>query len=175
MSKATVTKFKWFWHDQDVEQEQWLRQMAAQGLHLRSVAGFLWGFERGAPADMVYRVDYRAGPVPADYVSLLEDAGWQRAAASGGWQYWRIAAAAGQTPALFTDQASRRGIFSRLLPVMFLCLVPTMMFLINPAIRQQMASDLSWPFKLLYGAGLLVVMVAIGRLLLRLWRLRQPS
>lgn len=34
MSTATVKHFKWFWPDQDIEQEQWLRAMALQGLHL---------------------------------------------------------------------------------------------------------------------------------------------
>ena len=30
MSTSTVSKYKWFWADQDLEQEAWLREMARQ-------------------------------------------------------------------------------------------------------------------------------------------------
>lgn len=53
MSGATVNKFKWFWHDQDVEQEEWLRAMALQGLHLESVSWLRWTFHEGAPKNIV--------------------------------------------------------------------------------------------------------------------------
>jgi len=70
-----ATRFKWFWHDQDAEQEQWLRRMAQQGLHLELATGIIWHFKMGAPADVVYRVDYLS-KLDAGYAQLLEDAGW---------------------------------------------------------------------------------------------------
>ena len=61
MSKATCTKFKFFFADQDVEQEQWLRAMALKGLHLKKLNLLqMWTFVKGEPADMVYRVDFNS-------------------------------------------------------------------------------------------------------------------
>lgn len=175
MSGAMTTKFKWFWHDQDIEQEQWLRQMAQQGWHLRSVALFVWRFAHGAPADMVYRVDYQDNELAPDHVQLLTDAGWEHAATTAGWHYWRIAARDGKAPELFTDLASRRGKFARLLPIALVTTLPALLFVFNPNSRRMFMQELSWPFKLFVAGGLVLIVFALVRLTLRLYKMRQPS
>ena len=90
MSKDTVTIYKWFWADQDAEQEQWLRDQARAGLHLVGVNSFCgWKFQKGAGSETVYRVDYHNGWDGAAYRQLFQDAGWELAASLVGWQYWR--------------------------------------------------------------------------------------
>lgn len=174
MSAPLTTKFKWFWHDQDAEQEEWLRQMAAQGLHLHWASNFIWHFSSGAPADVVYRVDYLRKLDP-DYACLLEDAGWEHVTETGGWHYWRTAAVPGQVQELFTDLPSRRAKFSRLLLTMTAATASILMMTTNAGFRQRLMHELSWPFQLLWLSMVLIVVVGVARILLRMWRLRQPS
>ena len=173
MDGATVHKFKWFWNDQDVEQEQWLRAMALQGLHLESVSWMSWTFRRAAPADILYRVDFNQS-VPNDDRQLLKEAGWEHAAESFGWQYWRIAAVNGRQPDLFSDAESRAANYKRLLALMSICMVP--IFLPTASLgADYILSQLSWPFRVPLGAALAVIAIAFVRLLVRLWRVRQVA
>jgi hypothetical protein len=113
---STTTTFKFFWPDQDAEQEQWLREQARRGLHLKSVNILsLWTFVHDSPADDVYRVDFNAQRNNSDFHQLMRDAGWTYAASCTGWQYWRKAAAKGESPEIFTDSESKTGKFRRLL------------------------------------------------------------
>lgn len=107
MSSELVRKWNFTgdWHDQRIE--QWLEQMAAQGLHLASVGA--WGryrFRRGAPARVTYRIDVAQGnKIDVDYLQLLTDAGWRMAAEFGNKYYWRNEDAG--APEIFTDGPSR--------------------------------------------------------------------
>ena len=172
MSSATVTKFKWFWPDQDVEQEQWLRAMAQQGLHLRSLNLLQrWTFVKGEPADMVYRVDFNSHADKPDYRKLLEDAGWERAASLTGWQYWRTKAVNGRAPELFTDTASKSVKFWRLLGLIFVCCLPAAILFSSPASRDGL-STLSWPFVALLITAYGLNLVGVVRLFARLVKMR---
>lgn len=116
MNGATVKKFKWFWFDQDAEQEQWLRAMAQQGLHLQKLNPMKqWTFVQGAPADIVYAVDYDNKNMTFEYRTQLESAGWQHVMDHVGWQYWRAPKVDGRAPEIFTEPGNRRAKFKRLL------------------------------------------------------------
>ena len=74
-----MRKFKIF-VDMDKE-EKYLNEMARKGYHLKkyTVFGF-YHFEKGTPADLNYRVDYRVFNKTSDfedYKALFEDAGWR--------------------------------------------------------------------------------------------------
>ena len=74
-----MRKFKIFL-DMDKE-EKYLNEMAAKGYFLKkySSLGF-YHFEKGAPANLNYRVDYRSFSKASDfedYKALFEDAGWR--------------------------------------------------------------------------------------------------
>lgn len=102
--------WKWWWAWQDREHEQWLAAQSRQGLHLRSVGalGLLHFFEQGAPAEQVYRWDFKLGGGKADYRQLFRDAGWEQVGDVGGnWLCWRKAAGTGPLPEIFTDNASQ--------------------------------------------------------------------
>lgn len=67
--------YKCFCADQDLKQEQWLRQIAQVGLHLKCPAYVCgWTFTLGASADVAFRIDYRGRP-DVSYKPLFEDAG----------------------------------------------------------------------------------------------------
>jgi hypothetical protein len=107
-----------------VEQEQWLREMASQGLHLQKLNLLQrWTFVQGAPEDVAYRVDFNGEREGSAFNNLLEDAGWELAAGCSGWQYWRRANVQGQMPEVFTDSDSKMGKFKRLLMLLLVGLV----------------------------------------------------
>lgn len=129
MSNSTVKIYKLFWADQDVEQEQWLREQARQGLHLRAVNMLCrWTFEKGAPAEVVYRVDYNYR-AEAGYCLLFQDAGWERAAEITGWQYWRKPVVDGRAPEILSDSESKIARFRQVLWLLALAISPLLIML----------------------------------------------
>jgi hypothetical protein len=131
MSGSTVTTFKLFWAHEDEQQEAWLRSQAQQGLHLVSVNPFcFWTFRHGAPADIVYRVNYSNAWAAhgSDFRQFIEDAGWQLAATTVGWEYWATPAVDGKAPEIFTDAPSKAKKFEHLLAWLILCLLPSIIW-----------------------------------------------
>lgn len=105
----TKKEFKWFWAWNDEKEEQWLTEMAQQGWHLQSpgVLG-VYTFERAAPRNVVYRLDFKtAGKDMAEYLQLFTDGGWDYLGAMGGWQYFRKESVEGEAPEIYTDNASK--------------------------------------------------------------------
>lgn len=175
MKCATVTVFKFFWADQDVEQEQWLRQMSLKGLHLKKINLLqMWTFEKGEPADMAYRVDFNSAAPTAEYRQLMEDAGWERAACLTGWQYWRTAAVNGSLPEIFTDAKSKEAKFKRLLTLIVVCCLPGAMLFLTPNLRHAL-STFSWPFNAVLLGALGLNLAALLRLVARLVRMRREQ
>jgi hypothetical protein len=116
MMNETKRVFKWFWAWNDEQEEAWLTEMARQGWHLREpgVFGF-YCFERGAPRNVVYRLDFKtAGRDQEEYRQLFTDAGWEHVGEMGGWQYFRTEAAEGETPEIYTDESSKIHKYQRL-------------------------------------------------------------
>lgn len=112
----TLTVFKWFWSDQDQEQEAWLGEMAQRGLHLQDVELLCrYTFASGPAAASVYRMDTRDKAKRADYLQLMEDAGWELVTTSDTWAYWRHSAAQGRQLAIFTDVESKLAQYKRVL------------------------------------------------------------
>lgn len=146
MNNNTITKFKFFWPDQDLEQEQWLREMARQGLHLKGVNSLSrWTFVRTAPADVIYRVDFNGQRDGSAFHQLFRDAGWEYAAACTGWQYWRKAAAKGQAMEIFTDSDSKTGKFRRLLLLLAIGLLAQLPLLAMLVLRPEGQAEAQLP------------------------------
>ena len=175
MKCATVTVFKFFWADQDVEQEQWLRQMSLKGLHLKKLNLLqLWTFEKGEPADMVYRVDFNSASPTAEYRQLLEDAGWERAACLTGWQYWRTEAVNGSLPEIFTDGKSKEAKFKRLMTLIAICILPGVILFSSAGMRHAL-STFSMPYLVVIVAALMLNVAGLVRLVARLVRMRREQ
>ncbi|KQQ32681.1 hypothetical protein ASF61_14165 [Duganella sp. Leaf126] len=170
-------KIKFWWPWQDLAEQEWLTQQAAQGLHLRSV-GVLgsYRFTRGEPRDMVYRMDIEFGPRRTHYRQLYADAGWEHVASYYGWQYWRTPRAAdGSEAEIFTDDVSKRAKFKRILWYLGISTLPALVVAVHPntadLLRQQ-------PLPLAIGVRVLLYgligmnLLAAGGVLSRMRRLR---
>ena len=113
----TKRAFKWFWAWNDEQEERWLTEMAQQGWHLQApgVFGF-YTFDKGTPRNVTYRLDFKtAGKDKAEYLQLFADAGWEHVGEMGGWQYFRKQAPEGESPEIYTDNASKVHKYQRVL------------------------------------------------------------
>jgi len=178
MKDATVTRFKLFWAHQDEEQEAWLRAMARQGLHLVNVNPFgFWTFRRGAPADVVYRLDF-SNQENAEFMQLMQDAGWKLAATTCGWHYWCTPLAGGRVPEIFSDGASKARIFQRVIALLVCSALPAFIMMILTK-KGDIAANLSRPSLIILGTVYLTYFVFLAytilRLLLRIRAVRAPQ
>jgi hypothetical protein len=170
MSKVRV--FKFFWADQDVAQEQWLRAMAKQGLHLKSLNPLcVWTFDKGEPADMAYRVDF---PSTNDkhFDQLLEDAGWEKAAVLLGWHYWRKSVEAGVEPEIFTDSATKTQKFKNVLAALCLSMMPITVMLLTTnkgKLHEQVSQVTYWSVAVFLAIAMPILLIAAARLVRRIW------
>jgi hypothetical protein len=127
MSDERSTRVAWrlFWAWDDEREERWLSEMARCGWHLRRPALLRFAFDHGAPAEVVYKLDYNIlkGDDRAEYLGLFRAAGWEHVGDIANWHYFRTAAAAGAAPDIFTDTESRAGKYRRLL-LLLLALFP---------------------------------------------------
>ena len=132
----TVTKIR-FWTIADFREEEiWLREMAQSGLHLKKmIVPCFYIFEKGAPRDVIYRLDFTNNAEGGDYKAMLAEFGWENCGRCMGWIYWRRDAAEladEREGELFSDDASRlalvkKVIQTRMLPLLvifFCCVVP---------------------------------------------------
>jgi hypothetical protein len=130
MNETLIKKFRWFWSWQDDKEEQWLGEMAWQGLHLIKPDYFgQYYFTKGKPQEVAYRLDFvTLSNKKEDYYQLFRDAKWEHVGEMGGWQYWRKPVENGKTPEIFTDSASKVQKYLRMLGWMTI-LMP--IFIIN--------------------------------------------
>ncbi len=138
----TKTVFRFFTIADFEEEEAWLREQHQSGWKLTNAALFLYSFERCAPEDVIYRLDYKNGEESEDYLQLFRDYGWEYIDHNVGWLYFRKSAAEVETEAegeLFSDGLSkvemvRKIVFTRLLPMLSIflcCLLPSWMRLFD--------------------------------------------
>ena len=173
MSQSPVRKYKFFFTWEDDREEQWLQQMARQGLHLvhANMLGF-YRFRQGNPAEVSYRLDY-VQKVDGSYRQLFEDAGWEHVISMSGWHYWRKQATAAPAAEIFTDAASKAAKYRRILGFALMCCIPLFVSLCNPRTYEIIARE--QPSGAVFGAILASTAALAGyavvRLLLRIRRL----
>lgn len=115
MEAQTMVRFRWFWAWQDDKEEAWLASMSRQGWHLAEVSFLTYGFEKGAPRDYVYHLDYRVDKDLAEYVEFIQSTGWEYVGKMSGWQYFRLPAEGSQAVEFYTDPESKIEKHKRLL------------------------------------------------------------
>ncbi len=140
-----VRKFKVWYVWQDEDHQQWLQEMAAQGLHLRSTNVFcIHTFERGAPADVAYRWDVRYLGPNAEYQQLFQDAGWELVTSTVGWHCWRKPREAGANTEIFTQRADNAAKYLRVIRLFALIVsAEALAYWLIPA-RHEYAEGLAW-------------------------------
>ncbi|MFH2113000.1 MAG: DUF2812 domain-containing protein [Spirochaetota bacterium] len=170
---AIMRKFRWFWAWDDEKEENWLRGMAQEGWHLRSVTlPGRYVFERGQPCDDVYRLDYFTGPkgTRSDYLQLFMDAGWDYRGEMNGWQYFSRNATDGETLEIFTDTESKSRKYKRILLYLIIFLPACLNFVLISH-----RSEFPWmqALTVFMSAALFFYVYAMLRLLVRIGQLKK--
>lgn len=131
---GTVRKIRWFWAWQDGDEENWLNDMSAKGLHLLRVNfPCFYHFVEGEPSTYVCRLDFKSSSQKDmdEYVQIFKDAGWEHVGQFfNGWQYFRKAFVPGEMMDIYSDAESKIGKYNRLLlflvpfiPLLFFSLI----------------------------------------------------
>ena len=138
----TKTVFHFFTIADFEEEELWLREQHNRGWKLTNAAVFLYTFEKCAPEDVIYRLDYKNGEETEDYFQMFREYGWEYFDQNAGWLYFRKPAAEAETEEdgeLFSDGLSKvemvKKIFlTRMLPLLLIflcCLLPNFVRSVN--------------------------------------------
>jgi hypothetical protein len=170
----TRTVFRMFSAWNDEKKEAWLSEMAGQGWHLRSTRIHFFTFEKGAPAEVVYKLDYHRlrSSEREEYVGLFRSSGWEHVCECSGWQYFRTPAVAGASPDIFSDTESKAAKYRRLLGGLMI-LIPIMSITVNNLLRNTRTNA---PYYLTMAALTVMVLLwsySVARLARRIWVLRQ--
>ena len=106
--KQVIHKIYWIWDFE--EEEKWLNEMAAKGLHLTDVGLCRYVFEEGEPGAYRYRLEllqnYPSHAESADYIAFMEETGAEYVDHVDRWVYFRKKAADGEFD-LYSDINSR--------------------------------------------------------------------
>lgn len=118
------------------EEEVWLRKQHKNGWGLlKMIPPCFYVFEKCAPEDVVYRLDYKNNAETGGYFQLFKDYGWEYIGRCLGWLYFRKPSAemdSEQDGEIFSDNGSKIDMISdlvktRLLPLLvifFCCVLP---------------------------------------------------
>ena len=121
------------------EEEVWLRRKHQDGWKLVNMyIPCFYVFEKCAPEDVVYRLDYKNNTENNDYFQLVQDYGWEYFARCVGWLYFRKPVSEADTEQdteIFSDDISRIDMVNhivktRMLPLLaifFCCIIPNLM------------------------------------------------
>ena len=169
---STMKKFHWFWAWDDEKEETWLRQMAQEGWHFKSVSlPGNYTFEKGESIDHVYRLDYFVDrkDMPA-YLQIFEDAGWEYLGEMSGWQYFRTESVNGNAPEIYSDKASKAKKYERLILYLVIFL-PIYLNLLN--ISERSDAGYMQILSVLMGGFMLLYIYAMVRLIVRVTSLKK--
>lgn len=118
------------------EEELWLHNQHMNGWKLiKAVLPCFYVFEKCAPADVSYRLDYKNNSETGDYFQIFRDYGWEYICRCVGWLYFRKPAEDTDSECdgeIFSDNESRADMIdhvikTRLLPILiifFCCILP---------------------------------------------------
>lgn len=187
----TDKKIRWFWSWNDLAEEKWLKEMSAQGLHLKEVENpCFYIFEKGDPQNYVYKLDYRLNSAmfshvgwltladkssaqksdEQEYFQLYKDAGWQYIGEGKGWQYFRQPEKTDETQELYTDPSSKQAKYRRkiLFQLALMLLVAAFslppVFSLNPAITNQTSNIAAVVIVVLFAFPLIPLGLRLRRL-----------
>ena len=132
------TEFRFFTVAEWEKEEAYLSQRHREGWRFTGVRlPGVYGFERCAPQEVVYRLDYNpeARAHREDYVQMFRDCGWEYVQDYMGYSYFRKPAPASERDAeIFCDDASRLEMMERVLKGRMLPLVAILLLVIVPVL-----------------------------------------
>lgn len=125
----TKKQFKCFTIFEYEKEQDYLREMHKAGWEFVKVKGFgMYYFEKCAPQDVVYQLDYNKDGLKHkdEYLKMFDDCGWEYIQDYAGYSYFRKAVADdGVAEEIFCDEESKfqmmqRVIKGRMLPLLIL-------------------------------------------------------
>jgi len=171
---STIRQFHWFWAWEDEEEEAYLREMALDGRHFKSVTfpGY-YTFEKGKPRNDFYRLDFLSNyRDEANYLQLFADAGWRHVGKYGSWQYFRKTAIEGETPEIFTDNDSKVKKYRRVITFLVIFFPIYSILLINlsgaEGLFYEIVTFVCFLFVILYAYAMVMLLQRMGQLKKRL-------
>ena len=132
----TKKQFKWFTIFEYEKEQDYLREMHKAGWKFVKVTGLgMYHFEKCAPQDVVYQLDYNKDGLAhkEEYLQMFHDCGWEYIQDFVGYSYFRKPASDdGAAEEIFCDEESRfqmmqrvmRGRMVPLLVIFFAVLLP---------------------------------------------------
>ncbi len=132
----TKKQFKWFTIFEYEKEQDYLRRMHMAGWKFVKVNGLgMYHFEKCAPQDVVYQLDYNKDGLAHkdEYLKLFDDCGWEYLQDYVGYSYFRKAVGLGkEAEEIFCDEESKFQMMQRvmkyrmtpLLIIFFLILLP---------------------------------------------------
>ncbi len=99
----------------DTRHERWLTEQARSGWNVTRVHAWGYTLERGAPAEVAYRLDVapRNRADADEYLALFRDAGWEHVGRRGLWEIFRKPVVAGEQTEIHTDPGSKIAVYQR--------------------------------------------------------------
>ena len=172
----TVHRVIFAWEDD--KEERWLEEMAISGWHLTGAVPFTWYFQKGEPARMVYRLDYKLtlDKDYQEYRQIFADAGWELVCVMSNWHYYRILPENDKVPEIYNDNHSRAVKYQRLLVMLLPILV--LIGFIPPSIFSDSPpySGLAWDVVTILGLLVKIFFIyAIIHISARVIRLRKAQ
>ena len=161
--KTHKTVFRYYTIMEYEKEQEWLSRQHRQGWKLTAAAACFYRFERCAPEDVVYQLDYNpeGRKHPEEYEQLFRDCGWEHVLDNVGYSYFRKPAAQMQgREEIFCDEESRMEMFRRIL---FHRMLPLLILLVGaflPLITMELLDAASAADALAIGipAGLVVAL-----------------
>ncbi len=178
--KETKTFWRLFFAWQDEKEERWLSEMARNGWHMKHYMLIGYEMERGEPAEVAYRLDYRIamGESLREYLGLFRDAGWEHVQDFANWHYFRAPVKDGVVPEIFTDVSSKVGKYRRLITILLVVMLPNLFWiprLTEAALRPAADRDFFLAVTLCQAAVSVLLGGIVLVLLLRIRRLRRQA
>lgn len=147
--KTHKTVFRYYTIMEYEKEQEWLSRQHRQGWKLTAAAACFYRFERCAPEDVVYQLDYNpeGREHQEEYVQLFRDCGWEHVLDNVGYSYFRKPAAQMQgREEIFCDEESRmemfrRILFHRMLPLLILLVGAFLPLIIMELLEAASAAD----------------------------------
>ena len=161
--KTHKTVFRYYTIMEYEKEQEWLSRQHRQGWKLTAAAVCFYRFERCAPEDVVYQLDYNpeGREHQEEYVQLFRDCGWEHVLDNVGYSYFRKPAAQMQgREEIFCDEESRMEMFRRILFHRMLPLLILLVGMFVPLIIMELLEAASAADVLITGipAGLVVAL-----------------
>jgi len=172
-ARKTVFRVHWAWNNE--KEESWLARMARDGWHLTAPRGFFYRFEKGEPADVVYRMDYQSpGKFERkDYLGLFKDAGWEHIGEFSNWYYFRTKAGDGPAPEIHSDPESKIAMYRRLLGLLAIITVAVWAPLATSIGDHRHPHGLWYTIRGIQVAALFLMVYAVVRIALKIGRIKK--